>query len=98
MDEWLKIIATSGVNIVVMGSIAWAIRYWAESVNKKLDELLKSVHQIELKDANQSGSVNTRFALVETKVSELAERVARQEGSSKRLWSAVEKKTGESDG
>lgn len=90
MDEWLKILASSGINVVIMGSIAWAIRYWVETINKKLDELLKTVHAIELKDATQSGSVNTRFALVETKVQDMAERIAKQESSTKRMWSIVD--------
>jgi len=90
MDEWVKLFAQAGISVVVMGSIAWAFKYWIEGVNKKLDELLRSVHVIELKDANQAGSSNTRFALVETKVSDMAERIAKTESSTNRMWNVLQ--------
>ena len=86
MDEWIKIVIQAGIAVVALG----LFRAWIEKVNAKLDDLLKSVHKIELDGAKTDGSSNTRFALVETKVSELAERMARQESSTKRLWHAVE--------
>lgn len=91
--NWLPLvisIVSSFVSVLIFGTLAWVAQAWVKSVGESLKDIKHDVHEMKLSSASSTGSQNTRFALVETRVADLVDKITRLEGSTKRLWTKIE--------
>lgn len=73
-----------------LGVVVWMSKRWVEKVDRKLDAVGSDILEIKMKGAASEGAQNTQFAVVSTEVRHMAERLAKLEGSNKRLWTKVD--------
>lgn len=87
--DWNSIAGSAGGAVSVGSILFWAFKAWSSSVNKKLDEHTKTLHQIELDLANRLGKDEAQQALLWREINTDKQKIIQMQSKVDKAWEVI---------